>query len=194
MDALSEPPPVESLTAEIEAAQADLQSSINRAGLRDDPFRHVLQALSGILGVFPRVIEEARQPVDPGSVGRVEAAAAAGAERRVAALARAHNLRTVMSAATGLVGALIIGAGCGYWVGRNSQLVTKSEVEAAAFRDGPNAADTWLNLMRANDGRVVRAACAASTAVTDGNRRACALGLWIEAPNNPAPRTIPATK
>lgn len=137
-------------------------------------------------------IEEAKGPVDPAGVVRLEQAAATGAARRAAELARAHTWRTIIIVAAVLVGAVVISGAGGYWVGRRSQLVTEADLPAAAFRDGPAAADTWLNLMRANDGNAVRAACAASTTVTDGGRKACGVGLWVEPPANPGPRTMPA--
>ena len=92
MDALTRPEPVDTLAAKVAAAQAELQSSIDRAGLRDDPFRHPLQALSSVVGLFPEVAEEltasvhrARDPIGPAELERLVAAAAAGAERRARA-------------------------------------------------------------------------------------------------------------
>ena len=105
-------------------------------------------------------------------------------------LARAHGWRAVLIAAAVFVGAIALGGLGGFLAGRNTEIATGSRLEAAAFRDGSDAADTWLNLMQANNGNAVRSACAAATAVTDGGRKACAIGLWVEAPSNPSPRTI----
>ena len=54
-------------------------------------------------------------------------------------------------------------------------------------QDGPAAASTWLNFMQANDGNLVREACAKSTFKTADGRRACAVGLWVDPPTQPAP-------
>ncbi len=86
---------------------------------------------------------------------------------------------------------MMAGAG-GFWWGQRTQAAAITSTEAgvgAAFRDGSDAAEVWLGLMRANDGKQVREACAGSTVTTAGGRRACAIGLWLDRPANPAPRT-----
>lgn len=191
-------------------AQAELERAVREGNLTKDPMRLPLGALAVTLGAqhqlhvaqvrqsraiidqMNEAIGEARAPVDPAALVRLEEAAATGADRRAATLARAHNWRTVLLAAGALVGALAIGGVGGFWFGWNSQIATASRIEAAALRDGPDAAATWLGFMQANDGRVVKSACAAGTAVTDGGRKACALGLWVEPPANSGPRTVPA--
>src|SRR4051812_39690638 len=85
------------------------------------------------------------------------------------------------------------GAG-GFWWGRHTQAVEIASTEtgiAAAFRDGPGAAAAWLNFMQANDGNLVRDVCAKSTVKTADGRHACAVGLWVDLPPNPPPRTEP---
>lgn len=204
MDAVAEKAAAseDTLAAQVRAAQAELQDGIDRAGLRDDPFRHPLQALSTVMGLFPALagemasaIERARQPIDPAALERLEAAAAGGAAAWAAELARAHNLRTVLIASAALVGALVVGAGGGYWFGRSTQAVAVTATEAgvvAAFRDGRDAAATWLGFMRANDGAATRAECAKSTKTTPSGRRACWIGLWVDPPQNPGTGMVPA--
>ena len=187
--------------AQIQHAQSELLESVEKAGLGRDPYRFAVGAIAHTLGVFPAIFrrleaggDRSVHPLDPSAVARIEKAAAAGAERRVAALARAHGWRTVLIAAAVFVGAIALGGLGGFLAGRNTEIATGSRLEAAAFRDGSDAADTWFNLMQANNGNAVRSACAAATAVTDGGRKACAIGLWVEAPSNPSPRTISSTK
>ena len=197
MDALTRQEPVDTLAAKVAAAQAELQSSIDRAGLRDDPFRHPLQALSSVVGLFPEVAEEltasvdrARDPIGPAEIERPVAAAAAGAERRAAELARTHGRRTALAYGGVLIGAVIAAATLGAFWGKASANVAVHETErglTTAFQDGPAAASTWLNFMQANDGNLVREACAKSTFKTADGRRACAVGLWVDPPTKPAP-------
>ena len=47
------------------------------------------------------------QPLEPAALVRLEEAAATGADRRAAALARAHNWRTIIIAAAVLVGGIV---------------------------------------------------------------------------------------
>src|SRR5206468_1473945 len=182
VDALTRQEPVDTLAAKVAAAQAELQSSIDRAGLRDDPFRHPLQALSSVVGLFPEVVEEltasvdrARDPIGPAEIDRLGAAAAAGAE-----LARTHSRRTALAYGGVLIGAVIAAATVGAFWGKASAKVAVHETErglTTAFQDGPAAASTWLNFMQANDGNLVREACVKSTFKTADGRRACTVGL-----------------
>jgi hypothetical protein len=201
MDAVREQAPPDTLETKVRAAQAELQFGIERAGLRDDPFRHPLQALSSMMGLFPDLVEDltaaidrARQPLDPAALVRLEQAAAKGADRRAAELARAHNRRTLLLAVVAMIGTFVVAGAGGFWWGHSAQTAAIASTEAglsAAFRDGPAAASGWLNLMRANDGNLVRDACTASTVKTADGRRACAIGLWVDPPTNPTPRTEP---
>jgi hypothetical protein len=175
--------------------RAELEESIERAGLARDPYRYVLGALSHTLEVLGRVAEQARggggQAIDQAAIVRISEAAAAAADRSAGKLVAWRLRRTLVVAASMLIATLVVGALCGYWAGRQSQLMTEAGVTTAAFRDGADAAYTWLNLMQSNDGRAVRAACAASTAASNGGRKACAIGLWVEPPANAGPRTVP---
>lgn len=46
------------------------------------------------------------------------------------------------------------------------------------------------DVRRVRDGQV--ATIGGFTAVTDGNQKACAIGLWVEPVANPGPRTVRA--
>lgn len=192
-------PAIDTLDKRVEAAQAELKTSIDRAGLRDDVLRLPLLALSDTIGLFPslvselrRAVDDARQPADPAAVARIEAAAAVGANDRAGQLARTHIWRTGAIAGAVLMGVGAMAALGGYLAGRSSAVVTVSAVQAAAVRDGPDAAAMWAQLMAANDGTLVARTCKETGARSDGGRRACVLGLWTEPPINPGPRTAPA--
>ena len=203
----------------VSAAQQRMRRAVLIGKLQDDPLADLVEAMAQALGVqhelhrasvlqyrqasahleqqLRAALQEARQPLDPAALVRLEQAAATGADRRAAQLARAHNRRTVLTALAMIVGALL-GTGIGsYWWGHRAQAAAIASTEAgvsAAFRDGPAAAATWLTLMRTNDGNLVQSACAASTVKAIDGRRACAVGLWLDLPANLPPRTEPGRK
>jgi hypothetical protein len=186
-------------TRAVAEAQADVRAAADRAGLRQDPYGQVLDALSVALGLFPQLVrqldgavERGRQPLDDTALDRLLRAAVSGADRRAAALARARTSRTAVLASIVLV--LLGGAGLigGYWWGRadaSSRYRTTDAGLAAAFRDGPGTAAKWLDLMRWNSLPEALKACDQGQAFTDqqSGRRACSLPLWLEPPKVRAP-------
>ena len=156
-------------------AQAELERAVRDGNLAKDPMRFPLGALAVTLGAQYRLhvdnvrqlravvagveqqmsaaIEVARQPVDLKAIKQLETAAATGADRRAAELARAHNWRTIIIAAAVLVGGVMAGAVGGVLADRHFQIATEAGITAEAFSDGPAAAAGWLNFMRSNDAR-----------------------------------------
>ncbi len=193
--------PVDTFLAQVQAAQADLQHGIDRAGLRDDPFRHPMQALSSIMGLFPGLvgrldgaINQARQPIDPAAVERaverLEQAAVRGADRRAAELARSRNRRTLLTYGGTFAISILAAAGGGFAWGQASANAAVRQTDqqlALAYRDGPSAAATWANLMRSNDANLMLAACTGLAVKTLEGRRACNLPIWLEPPIPAAP-------
>jgi len=198
---MNDPDPVDTFTAKVREAQADLQHGIDRAGLRDDPFRHPLQALSGVMGLFPDLVEQltgaveqARQPLDPAAVERtverLEQAAVRGADRRAAELARSRNRRTLLTYGGTFAISILAAAGGGFAWGQASANAAVRQTDqqlALAFRDGPSAAATWVNLMRSNDANLMLAACTGLAVKTLEGRKACNLPMWLEPPIPAAP-------
>ncbi len=198
---MNDPGPVDTFTAKVQAAQADLQHGIDRAGLRDDPFRHPLQALSGVMGLFPvlvaqltGVVEQARQPLDPAAVERtverLEQAAVRGADRRAAELARSRNRRTLLTYGGAFAISILAAAGSGFVWGQASANAAVRQTDqqlALAYRDGPSAAAIWANLMRSNDANLMLAACTGPAVKTLEGRKACNLPMWLEPPIPAAP-------
>lgn len=168
-------------------AQVELEQAILRAGLTNDPLGPVLRALGGAIGELHAVAEQARRPDDERArramVAEVAQATAGRIGRRTALIAMA------------LVAVLMLCSAALGWAIANrqsTQFVASTEAGvSAAFRDGAPAAGMWLNLMRANSADEVMASCARST-VNVAGRRACAVGLWLDAPANTAPVTLPA--
>lgn len=184
------------LAGDVREAQERIARAIRVGEMRGDPLCDVLEAISTSLGVqlqlHEAAVKRAQLPVDPAALVRLEEAAATGADRRAAKLAWAHTLRATLFGVAVVVGAIMMTGAGGFWWGHRTQAAAITSTEAgvmAAFRDGPDAAAAWLNLMRANDAKQVREACAGSTVTTAGGRRACAIGLWLDLPANPAPRT-----
>ena len=193
-------------------AQAELERAVREGNLAKDPMRLPLGALAVTLGAqhqlhvahvhqsratvesIVEAIREARMPIDSVVVDRIEAAAAVGASDRAGQLARMHIWRSGVIAGAVLMGVGVLSAMSGYLAGRSSAVATVSAVQAAAVRDGADAASMWATLMTSNDGTLVARACEKTSARSDGGRRACVVGLWTEPPVNPGPRTVPAGK
>lgn len=140
----------------VEAAQAELAEAIETGGLRRDPLRFVLAALSSALGVFPAAVrrveaasETVRQPLSPRAeaelLRRVEEAARRGAASAGPAIAR----RTAVLAGVALTAAALLGAAGGWWAGRAS---VPGEVAVAerGIRMSLAASEAWLPILRAN--------------------------------------------
>jgi hypothetical protein len=198
---MNDPGPVDTFTAKVQAAQADLQHGIDRAGLRDDPFRYPLQALSGVLGLFPDLVgqltgavDQARQPLDPVAVEqavvRLEQAALRGADRRAAELARSRSYRALGIYGGVSLAAVLAALGVGFVWGQASANAAVHHTEAQLalpFRDGPSAAAVWANLMRSNDANLMLAACTGLAVKTLEGRKACNMPIWLDPPSPAVP-------
>ena len=209
MDALIPPSDVavgpEDLSAAIRHAQAELERAVREGGLSRDPMRLPLGALAVTLGAIEKLflatvgqfrttsedldhrltvaVQRAIQPTDPGAMERLRIAAARGASQEVLALVRAHNRRTALAAGVVLTGSILFAGIVGFCWGRWSAESDIHETEltlSKAFRDGPEAASDWANLMTHNDLPTAMASCAGSRVVVQDGRRACAIPLWLD--------------
>jgi hypothetical protein len=184
--------------------------------LQNDPLADLVEAMAQALGVQHEIyrasvrqqreasahldrqlraaIEDARRPIDPSALVRLEEAAATGADRRALKLVRAHNWRTVVIAALVLVGGVVAGALGGVLMDRRVQLATEAGITTEAFSAGPTGAAAWLNLMRSNDVIGTLATCTGKAVVVADGRRACGVAVWLDPPPNPAPKTAPTGK
>ncbi len=181
----------DAFSAAVKAAQEDIAQGVEKAGLRNDPIRYPLAAISTVLGLFPDFLrymhdtaEEARQPLDTAALARMEKAAAEGASRASSALVRAHNQRSVVVGS--LVVALFVAAGLGggYWWGR-SDAITRFHLSEAGFanlmHDSPTVATGWLALAGRNDYDTLMATChGASGFTTPEGRHACLAPIWLD--------------
>jgi hypothetical protein len=188
------PAPAEAEAA-ILAARAELAQAVQKGHLTRDPLRFALGGISAALGAFLAGIQVTGQPLDPAAqaemVRQVIAAAAAGANQEAARLARTHDRRTLLWAALTLFIVAGAGTGGGYVWGRVSTAanIQATTVElATAFRDGPAAARSWLELMRNNDVQAALQHCTGQATWTDQGRRACALPVWLDTAMAEPPR------
>ncbi|MCB4823140.1 hypothetical protein [Roseicella aerolata] len=138
------------------AARAELEKAVEAGGLRRDPLRFVLAALSSALSVFPAAVrrveaasETVRQPLSPKAeaelLRRVEEAARRGAATAGPAIAR----RTAVLAGVSLAAAAMLGAVAGWWAGRTS---VPGEIAVAehGIRMSLAASAAWLPILQAN--------------------------------------------
>jgi hypothetical protein len=183
------------IEAVILAAREALAQAVHKGNLTRDPLRFALGGISDALGAFLAGIKATRQPIDPEAqaemVRQVIAAAAGGANKEAARLARTHNRRTLLLAALTLFGVAGTATGGGYVWGQASAAanIQMTTVElATAFRDGPAAARSWLELMRNNDVRTALQHCTGQAIWTDQGRQACSLPVWLGVASTEPPR------
>ncbi len=188
------------VSAEVRAAQDALRLATQKAALTGDPLEPAFAALSTHLGalhhmhvdagqMLAELIRRAQQPVSEETIRRLEQAAVTGADRRAFGIIREHWHRNIVLAAGVLFGVAVafgvIGVAAGYFWGRANALASVRQTGAglqAMFRDGPDAAATWLNLARWNDPQQALAQCKDANTNTQDGRRACMVPLWVEAP------------
>ena len=184
----------EDLDEAVGAAQAELADAIDAGGLRRDPLRFVLAALSSALAVFPTAVrrveaasEVVRQPLSAKAeadlLRRVEEAARRGAAAAGPAIAR----RTAVVVGLSLGAAATLGAGAGWWAGRAS---VPGEVAVAEhrIRMSLSASAAWIPILQANPDP--RPALARGQAFRDERTgwRAGTITVYLE-PGDPAPGT-----
>jgi ElaB/YqjD/DUF883 family membrane-anchored ribosome-binding protein len=115
---------------------------------------------------------------------RVADASAIAAGEALSQRARALDRRAAAVVGMCIVCAVLIGSAAGWFFREQWALAARIEEEArfgAAFRDGPEAAAIWIDLMRWNDARVALENCRRPEEVIIQNRRrACRLLFWVE--------------
>lgn len=99
---------------------------------------------------------------------------------------RAMDRRTAALVGIGLVACLVAGAAGGWWTGVTTTRAAIAETEVgvrAAFRDGPESARVWLELMNWNDARAAVVRCRDAGRIREeAGRKACPLLLWVSPP------------
>jgi hypothetical protein len=163
----------------VREARAEIAAGIDRGGLRHDPLRHPLAALSTVLGLFPGFLDEIQRVRAPWTEDERRAAVADAVARMDTRLA--HRMmqfnRWAIAVALLLGMAIAGGAGAGgYWRGyraAESQLLDIPATVGVALT-GRDAA-VWRDLMRDNDIARVNRTCA-----QQNGRNACSFVMWAE--------------
>jgi hypothetical protein len=173
--------------------QDDFRQQCRQAGIADD------KPLSKVLLTVFEAAETARAAAHEGARGLTPEGEADLIKRVVKAVEaqsrqslEQHRLRldrkaSLMAGGVVAAGLMITGLG-GYWWGWSGGAHSVKLVErdvAAAFQSGPDAAGTWLSLMRNNDPRQAVAQCSGAAVWSSDGRQACLVPLWIDGPGAP---------
>lgn len=120
------------------------------------------------------------------TVASLSTALADASAEAFAGRVRAMDRRTAALVAIGLVVALVAGAAGGWWSGVTTTRAAIVETEMglrAAFRNGPETARLWRELMEWNDVRTAIARCRDAGEIREQEgRRTCRLLLWVSPP------------
>jgi len=163
----------------IRDARAEIATGIDLGGLRRDPLRYPLAALSTTVGLFPAFLDEIQRARAPWTEDERRAAIAEVITRVDAHLLRRmarFNRWAIVIAA--LLGMAITGGAWsgGYWWGYRAAENRLAPVPAALGEalTGRDAA-IWLTLIQNNDIARVQRNCA-----RQNGREACAFMLWTD--------------
>ncbi len=102
------------------------------------------------------------QGAEAETVDSLSTALADEAARAFGDRVRALDRRTAAFVGVAVIGALVLGAGGGWWAGDRSARPPSSRPRTGArglFREGPTAAALWVDLMRWNDPRAALMVC-----------------------------------
>ena len=153
----------------VREARADIAAGIDRGGLRHDPLRHPLAALSTVLGLLPGFLDEIQRVRAPWTEDERRAAVVDAVARMDARLA--HRMiqfnRWAIAIALLLGMAIAGGAGAGcYWWGYRAAEGQLVDVPAAigVTLTGRDRGTAWRDLMRDNDIARVNRTCAPQAA------------------------------
>jgi hypothetical protein len=163
----------------IREARADIANGIDRGGLRHDPLRYPLTALSTVVGLFPEFLDEIQRARAPWTQDERRAAVADAVTRMDARLLHRMTQFNRWAIAIALLLGVAIAGGvgtAGYWWGYHAAENRLIEVPAAVglALTGRDAA-VWLELIRDNDIARVNRTCA-----PQNGRNACSFVMWAE--------------
>jgi hypothetical protein len=179
--ALAQPPADEERTfiEAIRAARAEIATGIDRGGLRHDPLRYPLAALSTVVGLLPGFLDEIQRARSPWTQDERREAVTDAVARMDARLV--HRMiqfnRWAIAIALSLGATIAAGVGAagycwGYRAAENRQIEVPAALGAAlTARD----ARVWLGLIRDNDIARVNRTCA-----PQNGREACSFMMWAE--------------
>jgi hypothetical protein len=163
----------------VHEARADIAAGIERGGLRRDPLRYPLAALSTVVGLFPEFLDEIQRARAPWTQDERRAAVADAVARMDARLVYRMIQFNRWAIAIALFLGVAMASGVGtasYWWGYRSAENRLVDIPAAlgAALTGRDAA-VWLDLMRNNDIARANRTCSAQN-----GRNACSFSLWAD--------------
>jgi hypothetical protein len=163
----------------VHEARADIAAGIERGGLRRDPLRYPLAALSTVIGLFPGFLDEIERVRAPWTQDERRAAVADAVARMDVRLVYRMIQFNRWAIAIALFLGVAMASGVGtasYWWGyraAENRLIEIPSVVGLALT-GRDAA-VWRNLMRDNDIARVNRTCA-----PQNGRNACSFVMWAE--------------
>jgi hypothetical protein len=183
---MANPDATSKLDADMTFALSQLDVSISEAKHHNDPLWMPLSALSAhiqaqrqlhanFVASMTKSIEDARQPVRGEDMRR---AVVQGIGIHAAATVRTMGWRNVLIGAGLLLGAAIIGAGSGYWMGTSAEAAKYVQAPAnlGVALTASDAAE-WVNLIRLNNITQANRTC-----FNQGGGIACSFALWTKSP------------
>ncbi len=191
MAAVDPLPAADDFAGRIAEAQRQLAESATRAGLKRDPYHHLIEAQSVVIGVFPELVqrmEASRQPVQN---EQLRVAVIQGIRSYAGEAIKAANWRNVLIG----VGILVVTTSIG-WAGGYFYNAAAADAKIAAARQqtiivgdtiktalsGP-AAQTWGWLIQTNGDNILTAQT--NCVDTKDGGRACNYALWARPPTPP---------
>jgi hypothetical protein len=193
---------------DIEKMQAEIERTVQLAGLRNDPTLPLLKVLAASFGMQWRLHDQAilHQRDASGQLDRQVAESLRSGEAAMQAsklsimeqlapmianeVSRITKTRLwTIKLRTGLVGTavvagLMIFGGCltygtGYTAGR-AKGEDNGKIIAAAMQAGPESATAWAALMASNNPVLALAACKKAISQDDEGRKSCSMPIWLD--------------
>jgi len=196
------------LGRDIEKMQAEIERTVQLAGLKNDPTLPLLKVLAASFGLQWRLHDQAilhqrdassqldRQVVESVRLGEaaMQASKLSIMEQLAPMIANEVSRITktrlwTIQLRTGLVGTavvagLMIFGGCvtygtGYTAGRTKG-EDNAKIIATAMQAGPESASAWAALMATNNPVLALAACKKAISQDDEGRKSCSMPIWLD--------------
>jgi len=180
----------------ISETQKELHEAINKGGLYDDPLRYPLAALSKVLGIFPKFINQINnsnlsnlQILPPEYLNRIETTINKELQNNIKTTRRIKQWKLISYITGGIIFISLLCGYIGYWQGYNNgsiKMLTSINTLPNELKRNPKTALIWLNLIQANDIEKSLTVCHGDRINTAPNgQKGCDLPLWITLPNPP---------
>jgi hypothetical protein len=188
------------LKSHLEIYAADAEALSNHRLNIDRDFNAIRQSRNDLSRMTDAIVKSAKAEVEAAhaeTARQIVGSIARSAEYKLTAMSKLIWWRTIVLAATAMIGILLLGAGAGYWrgyqVGHYDAATTiRSATPIAnavlARRDGTAALHDWNNLMRDNPIVAVMDKCHGHNLAKQDGRTACHMWLWTTPYVPPTPQ------